>query len=81
MAMNQPIIVGAEIYKEGKMSIAITQTIHVLQKIVQTVPMGTNLALLQLMWTILNGSFLQSRGAIFPALKVNGFTPEESRRI
>jgi hypothetical protein len=63
------------------MSIAITYTIHVLQIIVQTVPLGTNLALLQLMWTILNGSFLQSRGAIFPALKANGFTPEESRRI
>jgi len=63
------------------MSIAISQTIHVLQLIVQTVPMGTNLALLQLMWTILNGSFLQSRGAIFPALKANGFNPGESRRI
>lgn len=63
------------------MSIAITQTIHVLQIIIQTVPIGTNLALLQLMWTILNGSFLQSRGAIFPALTANGFTPEESYRI
>ena len=63
------------------MSIAITQTIHVLQIIVQTVPIGTNLALLQLMWTIINGSFLQSRGAIFPALQANGFTPEESCRI
>ena len=63
------------------MSIAISQTIHVLQIIVQIVPMGTNLALLQLMWTILNGSFLQSRGAIFPALQANAFTPEESRRI
>lgn len=63
------------------MSIAITQTIHVLQIIVQTVPIGTNLALLQLMWTILNGSFLQSRGAIFPALAANGFTPEERYRI
>ncbi len=60
------------------MSIAITQTIQVLQIIVQIVPMGTNLALLQLMWTIMNGSFLQSRGAIFPALKANGFTPQES---
>ena len=58
------------------MSIAITQTINVLQIIVQTVPMGTNLALLQLMWTILNGSFLQSSGAIFPALKANRFAPE-----
>jgi len=54
------------------MSIAIAETIHVLQIIVQTVPLGTNLALLQLMWTILNGSFLQSRGAIFPALAANG---------
>jgi len=63
------------------MSIAITQTIHVLQIIVQSVPIGTNLALLQLMWTIINGSFLQSRGAIFPALQANGFTPEESYRI
>jgi hypothetical protein len=63
------------------MSIAITQTIHVLQIIVQTVPMGTNLALLQLMWTILNGSFLESRGAIFPALAANGFTAAESYRI
>jgi len=63
------------------MSIAISQTIHVLQIIVQAVPMGTNLALLQLMWTILNGSFLQSRGAIFPALQANEFTPEESHRI
>ena len=63
------------------MSIAISQTIHVLQIIVKNVPKGTNIALLQLMWTILNGSFLQSRGAIFPALKANGFTPEESHRI
>ena len=63
------------------MSIAITHTIQVLQVIVQTVPLGTNLALLQLMWTILNGSFLPSRGAIFPALKANRFTPTESRRI
>ncbi len=63
------------------MSIAIPQTIHVLQIIVQAVPLGTNLALLQLMWTILNGSFLQSRGAIFPALQANEFTPQESHRI
>ncbi|MCB0032603.1 MAG: hypothetical protein KDE51_01175 [Anaerolineales bacterium] len=34
-----------------------------------------------MMWTILTGSFLQSRGAIFPALKAVGFTPRESRRI
>ena len=68
MAINQPIIVGAEIYMEGTMSIAIEQTIHALQIVLQMVPVGTNLALLHLLWSMLNGSFLASRGAIFPAL-------------
>ena len=63
------------------MSLAVTETIAVLQIVVQGVPVGTNLALLQLMWTIINGSFLASRGAIFPALQANGFTAGESRRI
>jgi len=62
------------------MSIAIEQTIHVLQIVLQTVPVGTNLALLQLLWSILNGSFLPSRGAIFPGLQLSGFDEEESRR-
>jgi hypothetical protein len=62
------------------MSIAIEQTIQVLQVVLQTVPLGTNLALLQLLWSIVNGSFLPSRGAIFPGLQVSGFTKEESRR-
>jgi hypothetical protein len=62
------------------MSIAIEQTIHVLQVVLQGVPVGTNLALLQLLWSMVNGSFLASRGAIFPAMKASGFTPEEIRR-
>lgn len=62
------------------MPTAIEQTIQVLQIIVQSVPVGTNLALIHLMWSILNGSFLGSRGAIFPALQENGFSPEEIRR-
>ena len=37
-----------------------------LQVVLQGVPAGTNLALLQLIWSMLNGSFLISRGAIFP---------------
>ena len=63
------------------MSIAIAQTIQVLQILVQGVPLGTNLALLQLMWTILNGSFLQSRGGLFPALHANGFDQPTIYRI
>ncbi|MFQ5419823.1 MAG: hypothetical protein ACE5EY_05615 [Anaerolineae bacterium] len=62
------------------MSIAIEQTIHVLQVVLQTVPIGTNLALMHLLWSILNGSFLPSRGAIFPGLTLSGFAAAESRR-
>ncbi|MFQ5400821.1 MAG: hypothetical protein ACE5E7_14645 [Anaerolineae bacterium] len=62
------------------MSIAIEQTIQALQVVLQGVPVGTNLALLQLLWSMLNGSFLISRGAIFPAMKASGFDDEEIRR-
>lgn len=62
------------------MSIAIEQTIQALQVVLQGVPVGTNLALLQLLWSMVNGSFLTSRGAIFPAMKASGFTKEEIRR-
>jgi hypothetical protein len=62
------------------MPIAIEQTIHALQIVLQMVPTGTNLALLQLLWSMLNGSFLSSRGAIFPALQVSGFAKDEIRR-
>ena len=62
------------------MPIVIEQTIQALQAVVQGVPVGTNLALLHLMWTLLNGSFLGSRGAIFPALQASGFGEQESRR-
>ena len=62
------------------MPTAIEQTLQALQIIVQTVPVGTNLALIHLMWSILNGSFLGSRGAIFPALQESGFSAKEIRR-
>lgn len=62
------------------MPIAIEQTIHVLQIVVQNVPVGTNLSLLHLLWSMLNGSFLSSRGAIFPSLVYSGFTTDETRR-
>ena len=62
------------------MSIAIEQTIQALQAVLQEVPVGTNLALLQLLWSMLNGSFLISRGAIFPAMKASGFNEPEIRR-
>ena len=62
------------------MPTALEQTLQALQIMVQSVPVGTNLALIHLMWTILNGSFLGSRGAIFPALQESAFSAEEIRR-
>ncbi|MFQ5858068.1 MAG: hypothetical protein ACE5LU_20885, partial [Anaerolineae bacterium] len=62
------------------MLVAIELTIQALQAVVQHVPVGTNLALLHFLWTLLNGSFLRSRGAIFPALRDSGFSKEETRR-
>lgn len=48
-------------------------TIQVLIKIVQVSAVGTNLALLQLMWAMVNGSFLKSRGAVMTALQLRRF--------
>jgi hypothetical protein len=62
------------------MSIAIIRTIQVLEEIVKVLPVGTNLALLQLMWAMANGSFLKSRGAVHGALVESGFTPGQVRR-
>ena len=47
-----------------------------LELIVQGVPIGTNPGLLYILWALLNGSFLSSRRAIFPALRRSGFDAE-----
>ena len=62
------------------MSTAPEKTIHVLEQVVKGLPVGTNLALLYLLWALITGSFLSSRGAIFPALQRCGFNREESYR-
>lgn len=62
------------------MLIAIEHTIQALQAVVQGLPVGTNFALLQLMWVMLQGRLLVSRGAIFPALTAAGFSWTVARR-
>ncbi len=42
------------------MPIAVEHTVHAIAAVVQTVPVGTNIALLHLLWVMLNGSFLCS---------------------
>ena len=62
------------------MLIAIEYTIQTLQAVVQGLPVGTNFALLQLMWVMLQGKLLVSRGGIFPALIAGGFSWPVARR-
>lgn len=62
------------------MTTASHRTVQALEQIVKVVPVGTNLALLQLMWAMITGAFLSSRGAVHSALASSGFKPGEIRR-
>jgi hypothetical protein len=62
------------------MLIAVEYTIQALQAVVKSLPVGTNFALLQFLWMMLQGSLLSSRGAIFPALLASGFGIGTARR-
>lgn len=59
---------------------AVEVTVHAMIFIVQTVPIGTNIGLVRLLWVMMNGSFLRSRGAVVPALSLNGFSIQEIGR-
>ena len=61
------------------MTTASQKTVHVLEQIVKSVPIGTNLALLQLMWAMMSGAFLSSRGAVHGALLDSGFSRDRVR--
>jgi hypothetical protein len=54
--------------------------ITVLCALMQNLPVGTNLALLQFEWMLVSGALLPNRGAIFPALKSIGLSDDETRR-
>ena len=55
-------------------------TIAVLSTILESLPIGTNLALLHFMWMLVSGALLPNRGAIFPALKATGLSDAAARR-
>src|SRR5256884_4239239 len=48
--------------------------------ILADVPVGTNLGLFWLLWALLSGRFLLSRGAVFPALADGGIPADAVRR-
>ena len=51
-----------------------------LAQVLARVPLGTNLGLLHLLFALLSGRFLPSRGAVFPALADLGLPDEAVRR-
>jgi hypothetical protein len=48
--------------------------------IVADAPVGTNLGLFWLLWALISGRFLLSRGAVFPALADGGLPADVVRR-
>ena len=62
------------------MSTASKVTIQALAYVVKALPVGTNLAVLYLLWALVSGALLSSRGAIFPALLALGLTAQQIRR-
>jgi hypothetical protein len=51
-----------------------------LDRILATVPVGTNLGLFWLLWALVSGRFLLRRGAVFPALADRGLPADAVRR-
>jgi len=55
-------------------------TISILNELLVGLPIGTNLAMMHVFWALLSGQLLNSRGALFPALKAIGLQDEAVRR-
>lgn len=58
---------------------AVNEIITAIVFVMQVVPIGTNLSLVRLVWAMVQGSFLVSRGAIHSALLASDFTAGEIR--
>jgi hypothetical protein len=52
----------------------VSQMVTLLCNVVRTLPVGTNLALLHLLWMLVSGCLLLSRGAIIPGLQLTGLS-------
>jgi hypothetical protein len=67
--------------KETCLMSSIVYRMHdVLSQVVQRVPVGTNLGLLHLLWMLLSGRLLLSRGAVIPGLAALGLAEAAVRR-
>ncbi len=59
---------------------AVYQVMTILSALVAPVPIGTNLGLLHVLWLLVSGRLLTSRGAVIPGLSELGLTEAEVRR-
>jgi hypothetical protein len=62
------------------MSIYVSQMMRYLCDVVQNLPVGTNLAMVHLLWMLVGGQLLFSRGAVIPALAHTGLSRSAVRR-
>ena len=62
------------------MSIIVYRMSVLLSRTLADVPIGTNLGLFWLLWALVSGRFLLSRGAVFPALADRGLAADAVRR-
>ena len=58
----------------------VVEVMAALCAVTQSLPIGTNLALLHLLWMLLSGQLLSSRGALFPGLSAMGLSAAAVRR-
>lgn len=62
------------------MSNIVYRIVCLLDDVLEKVPVGTNLGLFSLLFALLCGRFLDSRGAVFPAFADQGITDQAVRR-
>jgi len=62
------------------MPAAVYRMMTLLCAVTERVPVGTNLGLVQVLWMLVSGRLLESRGAVFPGLAACGLRPPAVRR-
>jgi hypothetical protein len=62
------------------MPLVVYRITSLLSTLLLPLPIGTNLALFHLLWMLMSGRLLESRGAIIPALAALGLAPDAVRR-
>lgn len=64
----------------AKPNSAVTTIMDALIYVTEPLPIGTNLGILHILWSIISGKLLPNRGGLYPALQDSGLDPEEINR-